>query len=80
MMKLLRAGYRRYFRNILFWIALVASAILGVASGYPLEETEYTAPYRNLHKGKSVVVLKKTAPVAKLTAKAKGFKPTTIDI
>ena len=54
--------------------------ILGVASGYPLEETEYTAPYRNLHKGKSVVVLKKTAPVAKLTAKAKGFKPTTIDI
>lgn len=38
MMKLLRAGYRRYFRNILFWIALVASAILGVASGVRVKE------------------------------------------
>jgi len=39
MMKLLRAGYRRYFSNILFWIALVASAILGVASGARLKES-----------------------------------------
>ena len=38
MMKLLRAGYRRYFRNILFWIALVASAILGVVSGMRVKE------------------------------------------
>ena len=39
MMKLLRAGYRRYFSNILFWIALGASAILGVASGARLKES-----------------------------------------
>ncbi len=39
MIKLLRAGYRRYFSNILFWIALVASAILGVASGARLKES-----------------------------------------
>lgn len=38
MMKLLRAGYRRYFRNILFWIALAASAILGAASGVRVKE------------------------------------------
>lgn len=39
MMKLLRAGYRRYFRNILFWIALSASVVVGVASGARLKES-----------------------------------------
>ncbi|MCI7351208.1 MAG: ABC transporter permease subunit [Ruminococcus sp.] len=38
MMKLLRAGYRRYFRNILFWIALAASAILGALCGVRVKE------------------------------------------
>ena len=38
MMKLLRAGYRRYFRNILFWIAAAASAILGFMSGVRVKE------------------------------------------
>jgi len=39
MSKLLRAGYRRCFRNILFWIALAASALLGFASGARLKES-----------------------------------------
>ena len=38
MMKLLRAGYRRYFRNILFWIALAASAILGALCGVRVKD------------------------------------------
>ncbi|MBQ3489937.1 MAG: hypothetical protein IJA86_05055 [Clostridia bacterium] len=33
MMKLLRAGFRRYFKNILFWISLTVSAVIGLASG-----------------------------------------------
>ncbi len=38
MIKLLRAGYRRYFRNILFWISLFAFAVLGIASGVRVKE------------------------------------------
>lgn len=38
MIKLLRAGYRRYFGNILFWISLFASAVLGIASGVRVKE------------------------------------------
>ncbi|MBQ8567323.1 MAG: DUF4982 domain-containing protein [Clostridia bacterium] len=54
--------------------------IIGIASGYLLEEEIYTSKNRKLHKGKTVVVLKKTDPVATLSAKTKGFKLTTIDI
>ncbi len=38
MMKLLRAGYRRYFRSILFWISVAASMILGLTSGITVRE------------------------------------------
>lgn len=39
MLKLLHAGCHRYFKNILFWITLLASAILGFASGVQLKES-----------------------------------------
>ncbi len=54
--------------------------IIGVASGNLTDEAVYTTPNRNLHKGKSVVVLKKTSPSATLTAKAQGFDDVTIKL
>lgn len=38
MSKLLRAGFRRYFKSLLFWLALVASVVLGIISGFKVKE------------------------------------------
>ncbi len=38
MSKLLYAGFRRYFKSLLFWLALVASVVLGIISGIRAKE------------------------------------------
>ena len=38
MCKLLRSGFRRYFKSLLFWLALAASVVLGIISGVRVRE------------------------------------------
>lgn len=54
--------------------------IIGVGSGYLLEEEIYTSPFKKAYHGASVVVLKKTSPSAKLIANADGLPTAEICI
>ncbi len=38
MSKLLRSGFRRYFKSLLFWLAFAASIVLGILSGVRVKE------------------------------------------
>ena len=41
MMKLLRAGFRRAFKSIIFWLGLCASLLMGVIEGINTRTCQY---------------------------------------